>query len=220
MRTATATCGFCAGAKAMNHACVCCPGVFSAVPVLPATATPGICAAVPVPAVTTDSIICVNADATSGRTAWPSACGFVVDNVDKSGASVFATRYGCMTRPPLPMAAATIAICKGVTASSYCPIAENATCGGGMSDGNTLGATDIGIFTDEPNPKASACRCSALAPSLRPRPPNAVLQETRSASARVIWPPPLHCSPSKFCNLCVVCGRDSWLGAGSSDDGV
>src|SRR3954451_15296791 len=83
-----------------------------------------------------------------------------------------------------------------------------------MWDGNTLVALVIGTSDDEPKPNASACRRSALAPSFRPRPPNAVLHETRSASARLIWPPPPHCSPAKFCSLCVVSGRVSWLGAG------
>ena len=85
-KTAIATRGASAGAKAMNEV-VFTPGApVSAVPVLPATATPGICAAVPVPPVTTDSIIVVSSFAVSRRDrprAGPSACARTI--VEPSG---------------------------------------------------------------------------------------------------------------------------------------
>src|SRR3954470_21527129 len=83
-----------------------------------------------------------------------------------------------------------------------------------------LRATPIGIDKAWSKPKALACLRISFWPNRSPSPPKAVLHDTRNASARLMSPPPLHCSPWKFCSLWVVCGRDSSFGAGSCDDGL
>src|SRR5579859_6283080 len=75
---------------------------------------PGICAAVPVPPWTTETIIWFSSAALCGLIARPRFDGVVALIVDPSGATIFWTRYGFGTMPPLATVAATIAIWRGV----------------------------------------------------------------------------------------------------------
>ena len=122
--TVTAIRGLSAGAKHTNQAVLMPSTPVSAVPVLPATRTPGICAFVPVPPVTTDSIIVVSSLAVWDEIACPSSFGFVVRSTPPPGLRILSTTYGCMTTPPLAIAAPTMAICSGVTWSRSWPNAS------------------------------------------------------------------------------------------------
>ena len=96
---------------------------------------------------------------------------------------MWSTRYGCITTPALAIAAATIAFCSGVTATSFCP----------MLDIPTAAASDIGPTIDSAtssgmgaggasNPNAAAVLRSASAPIRIPSWTNAVLQDRSNAS--------------------------------------
>src|ERR671936_2447975 len=74
--TATATCGWSAGAKQMNQVVLMPLLPVSAVPVLPATEMPGIWAAPPVPSLTAATIIDVISLAVCGDMARRSFCGW------------------------------------------------------------------------------------------------------------------------------------------------
>ena len=71
-----------------------------------------------------------------------------------------------MTTPPLAMPALTMAICSGVTRTSYWPIADWAVCGALMSVGNRLGSTRIGIRSVVAEAELGGLVASACAPSL------------------------------------------------------
>ncbi len=93
-------------------------------------------------------------------------------------------------------------------------MADCAVSGAFRSFGKTLGTTVIGIvWPASLNPNFSACACRASAPRFRPSCANAVLHETRRASASVIGSLP-HPSPPKLLMVAVVCGRSSASGAG------
>ncbi len=73
------------------------------------------------------------------------------------------TRFGFMSRPPLPTAAEIIAIWIGETRSLPCPYDE-IICWASLSvSGYTLGVTFIGIFrSSSPNPNARAWSLTVL----------------------------------------------------------
>jgi len=83
-------------------------------------------------------------------------------------------------------AAEIIATCSGVTRTSNWPIADWAVCGRSRSAGKTLEVTRIGTRSEDSKPNFFACSCSAVAPTLRPIQPKAVLQEISSAWRRVV----------------------------------
>src|SRR5450631_2946375 len=124
-----------------------------------------------------------------------------------------------MTVPLLAMAALTIAICSGVTRTSYCPMAACADCGA-LSCGTTLGVTRIGTRRESPKPNLAACARSALPPRVSPREPNAVLQEISRACVRVVLPPGPHGRRSPVGRLTVDLGRASVAGPWMCDCSV
>jgi hypothetical protein len=186
--TATAIFGSLAGANATNQACGAPPLACWAVPVLPATSMPLIWAGVPVPDLTTVTIILFRAAATSGVIACESRSGWLWSMTSRLLFRVSLTRYGFMTVPLLAMAALTIAICSGVTRTSYCPMAACAACGA-LSGGTVLEVTRIGTLRESPKPNLAACARSASPPRVSPSQPNAVLQEISRACVRVVLPP-------------------------------
>ena len=123
---AIATRGFVTGANAMNHAWFT-PFVTSAVPVLPATWIPDSAAAVPVPSCTTLPIIPASSDAVRELITVERKLGEFRDRSPPSGLVTESTSRGCISLPPLPRAAATIAICKGVTWRRSWPMATRPT---------------------------------------------------------------------------------------------
>ena len=118
------------------------------------------------------------------------------------------------------MAAAIIATCSGVTRTSYWPIADCAVCGGLSWAGTVLGVTGMGTVRDRPKPNFAAWSCRALAPSLSPRPANAVLQEICRARVIETTPPGPQATEKSLCSLAVVCGRSSTAGPGIWLDSV
>ncbi len=66
----------------------------------------------------------VSLAATCGETARRCSCGAVVLMLARSGPLRLSTRYGCIITPLLAIAAATIAFCSGVTATSFCPMLD------------------------------------------------------------------------------------------------
>ena len=74
-----------------------------------------------------------------------------------------------MTTPRLATPDATMAICSGVTCTSYWPIELWASCGLFSSAGTLLGVTRIGTSRASPKPNFAACDCSASAPICSPR---------------------------------------------------
>src|SRR5665647_234094 len=217
--TATATFGSLAGANAVNQACGLPPLACWAVPVLPATSMPEIWAEVPVPDLTTVSIIRVRAAATSGLIACESCSGWVWSMTSRLLFLVSLTRYGFMTVPLLAMAALTIAICRGVTRTSYWPMAACAVCGA-LSGGTTLGVTLIGTRRESPKPNLAACARRASPPRLSPSQPNAVLQEISRACVRVVLLFVPHGRWSSVGKLMVDRGRSSVAGPGILDSSV
>ena len=88
----------------------------SAVPVLPATSMPWSAAAVPVPSLTTWLIIAPTWRGRLGRHHARRLLGLErVLTVRPSGSTILSPRRGSISTPPLATAAATIAICSGVT---------------------------------------------------------------------------------------------------------
>ena len=99
------------------------------------------------------------------------------------------TRYGVISRPPLAIAAETIAICSGRRLHVALPDGRlRGDCGGvHVRRGTRSRRPACGMVRSaSSNPNRSACSRSASAPRSRPSCANAVLQETRSASASVI----------------------------------
>ena len=134
-------------------------------------------------------------------------------------------RYGVMTSPPFAIAAETMATWSGVTVTLPCPIADSAVCAPSSavpsrSVGNWLCVTFIGIVRSVSKPNFTACSWMASAPRSMPSCPNAVLQETRSASASVVDPVPEQLAPPKLPRTELDCGSWSWSGAGISLSGV
>src|SRR5690625_1541025 len=154
--TATATCGSSAGANPVNQACGEPSEECSAAPVLPATSIPLICAAVPVPESTTPTIMSVNSFAVSALTARASGSGDVRERTVRSLERIVSTRYGVMGMPSFAMAAEIIATCRGVTRTSYWPIAVCAVCGSSTSSGYVEGETLKGMLRADPKPNSSA----------------------------------------------------------------
>ena len=117
-------------AKPMNQPCFSAapppqdalPGV-SAVPVLPATATPGIAALVPVPSRTTPSIAVVSSAAVFALIGLLYSEGLRRLTTRPSGSTTRLQICGFINLPRSATAAATSAICSGVTAKRSCPIA-------------------------------------------------------------------------------------------------
>ena len=90
-----------------------------------------------------------------------------------------------MTSPPLATAAATIAICKGVAATSFCPIADWASAGRFCS--KSVGKFDRAgavrsIGTAWLKPKSSDTSIMGSGPVSTPIWANAVLHDTRRIS--------------------------------------
>ncbi|SHT84937.1 Uncharacterised protein [Mycobacteroides abscessus subsp. abscessus] len=179
----------------MYHAC---GGVLrgsvpcSAVPVLEAICTPG---RAPVCAVRCSEAIIssVNVFAIAGVTAWPMSSGVVVDRFERSGPLRLSTRCGCISTPLLATAAATIAFCSGVMATSFCPMLDMATAASSDIGPTVEVATWSGMESSSrsrPNACAaltSLSRLSCSAPNLA----KAVLQERANASFKeVVSPPP------------------------------
>ena len=110
----------------------------SAVPVLPPTRSardPGQrCRCRPRPP---SFIIARHRLAVSGLTARPSSCGLVRTTTEPSGATIRSTTYGSITTPSLAIAAATIAICSGVTSSRSWPKANRPGSTSESSSGRT-----------------------------------------------------------------------------------
>jgi hypothetical protein len=96
----------------------------SAVPVLPATVTPGICAAVPVPRWTTCTIMSRIAAAVAGFVACLQVRGCSFEITPPPGARTSFTSLGTGTFPLFAIAAATSAICSGVTSIRSWPNAS------------------------------------------------------------------------------------------------
>ena len=131
--TAIATRGCDVGANATNQTLlIVLPICVWAVPVLPATVTPGICAAVPVPSLTTASIILVTAVAVEGFMTTDCTRGATVCTVRPSGLTTRSVRWGTISVPWFATAAATSAICSGVTSSLSWPIPMRPTSTSGL----------------------------------------------------------------------------------------
>ena len=111
----------------MNHAWLEVALSTSAVPVLPATSIPSRAAAVPVPSFTTLFIIPASCSAVSRFITWLCSTGCSRSSTRPSLATTRSVRRGRISSPPLPTAAATSAICSGLTriepSSPPCPIA-------------------------------------------------------------------------------------------------
>ena len=182
--------GASAGAKPMNQAWGAedSPGLAgaSAVPVLPATVWPGTAAAVPVPLRTTATIIAVTAAAVVGDTARFHSSGPMRRMTCPSSSRISRTTWGAMSTPPLAMAPATVAICRGVTATSPWPMAALAKLGLFLSNvpgaGPPLRDSGRSKGTSSPIPKARIPSTS-FSPRSRPICPNVVLQDRRKLSA-------------------------------------
>ena len=130
--TATAMRGFSTGAKQMNQGWV--NSRFaptSAVPVFPATVMPSSAAAVPVPSSTTRLIIALSCSAVSGFMTTACRSGWILSLTRPSFCTIRSVRRGFISRPPLPIAAATTAIWSGPArispSSPPCPIATRPT---------------------------------------------------------------------------------------------
>ncbi len=117
--------------------------------------------------------------------------------------------------PLLPIAAATWAICSGVTLSSNCPMADCAVCApSSLAVGYTLGTCARGKSgTVELKPNASACARRAASPRSMPSLANAVLQEIVRAWMSVSVSPSPQRSPAKFGRTVRLCGSGSASGA-------
>src|SRR6478672_4417026 len=116
--------------------------------------------------------------------------------------------------PLLAIAALTIAICSGVTRTSYWPMAAWAVCGALSWSGTRLGVTRMGTLRLSPNPNLAACERSASAPTCRPSQPNEVLQDFCSASSTEALPPGPQGWWSSLGSLAVVWGSGSSAGPG------
>ena len=101
-----------------------------------------------------------------------------------------------MTIPELATAAAIIAFCSGVTATSFCPMLDIPTAAasviGPIVDSATCNGIDAGGLS---NPNASAVRRRASAPSRIPNSTKAVLQERSKASRSGAVGAFPHCAP-------------------------
>ena len=169
----------------MYHAC---GGVLrgsvpcSAVPVLEAICTPGIAPScwVNFSAATIKS---ESLAATCGETARRSSAGAVMLISARSGPSRRSTRYGCISTPSLAIAAATIAFCSGVTATSFCPMLDMPTAAASLIDPTVDSATCSGIGAGAlSKPNASAVLRRASPPRRIPSSTKAVLQDRSKAS--------------------------------------
>ena len=76
--------------------------------------------------------------------------GLVVSICFRSGARTLLTTNGSISSPSLAIAADTIAICRGLAATSYCPIALSASWASFSSSGNWLATP----------PRSARCRLS------------------------------------------------------------
>ena len=65
--------------------------------------------------------------ALAGFIAWLSLAGLVVEMGFRSGPCTMLTTYGSITAPSLAMPAVTMAICSGLAATSYWPMALSAS---------------------------------------------------------------------------------------------
>src|SRR6476661_7779025 len=97
------------------------------------------------------------------------------------------------------MAALTMAICSGVTRTSYWPMADWASCGALRLAGTELGLTRMGTRSTSPKP---------------------VLQEISSAWVRVDGLPGPQGRPSSLGRSVLVSGRSSRAGPGTTEFSV
>ena len=167
--TATATCGSSAGAKRDE------PGLvdvlrrcsISAVPVLPATSMPCSAAAVPVPSLDHVVIIAVDLRRRSRRVitrgSLRARCGRRCGRPGRRRGRRGAAR---ISSPPLATAAATIAICSGVTCSLSWPIAMRPTSTRALVGGSSAAVAVLAAGA----PSASAGSRSAGSASKPKRP--------------------------------------------------
>src|SRR3954447_9724453 len=125
-----------------------------------------------------------------------------------------------MTTPRLAIAALTMAICRGVTRTSYWPMADWASCGGFSLSGTELGLTRLGTRSMSPKPNLAAWVRRASAPSLSPRPPKLLLQDRCRATVSVDCPPGPQGSPSSVGRSVVVSGRSRLAGPGTTESSV
>src|SRR5450759_1168716 len=169
-----------------NHAYGFFVGSVCAVPVLPPTTTPATCAFVPVPFWTTLTIICCSAWADGAVMACLSSgpCRY---STRRSALRTSLTRYGVLSTPSLQIAETIIAICKGLAATSYCPIALSMVCAASTLVGNWLFAASTSLIGVVLNPNFSAWARILSAPSVAPRFANAVLHDNWSALSMVCW---------------------------------
>ena len=95
-----------------------------AVPVLPPMVIPLTCAGEPVPSLTTFSIICLSCLAAPSLIGRPACSGWIVWITLRSLPVTLLTTCGFINTPLFAIAEATISICSGVAATSYCPMLD------------------------------------------------------------------------------------------------
>ena len=133
--------------------------------------------------------------------AVPRLAGSKFSTVSPSASKTCVTTRGAITSPPLAIAAATIAICSGVTRTSRSPmpLCPNAA---GSSSSSPVGKTDAAVVhgreIESPNPRRSATIPIWAAPSWIARSAKTVLQERTKATCSVTWVPLAHTPSSKF----------------------
>src|SRR5450631_3230271 len=118
------------------------------------------------------------------------------------------------------MAALTIAICSGVTRTSYCPMAACAVFAWLSLAGNVLGSTRIGTRRESPKPNLAACAWSMLLPRFMPSQPKALLHEISRAWVNVVLSPGPQGWWSSVGRLVDVWGRSRVAGPGICDSSV
>ncbi len=116
--------------------------------------------------------------------------------------------------PLLAMAAEIIATCRGVTRTSYWPMADWASWGWLSSAGTELGVTVIGTDNRSPMPNFAAWARKSSAPTCMPSHPNAVLQEISSACVRLVLLLGPQLPLKSLGRSALVCGRSSTAGPG------
>ena len=126
------------------------------------------------------------------------------------------TRYGSISTPSLAIPAVTIAICSGLAATSYCPIALRASCAWFISSGNWLATPPTSARWRRSKPNACAWARSLSSPTSRPSFANAVLHETFSAWVMVTRVPP---QLVELGRKVLVPGSRSRFGASTTDSG-
>ncbi len=94
--------------------------------------------------------------------------GSVEEMTSRLESTTFFTRCGSICVPPFAIVAEIIAICSGVTRTSYWPMAAIAVCGVFMSEGKLDGVTRIGRRTTWPKPNFLACAASLSWPRSMP----------------------------------------------------